>query len=325
MKDAALTKGQSHTNVNITFKNNMRTLIIFLIIVITASVVSKGVFLQPTNILNLMTQNVILSFVALAQLLVVITKGIDLSVGAIIGLNSVVVVLYQDLGLGIALFLALGISALFGCANGSMVTFLRLPPFVVTLAMMLITYSVAQILTGGAGVYSGKGGAEIAEGLTTFYSKKMLGVPYPILLSIIAFIAVGLFLRSSYGHFMYSVGGNERAAHLSGIPVSKVKILAFVLSSLLAGIGGVLLVARVQMGSPDPGMLILLDSIAAVTIGGASLAGGVGTVIGTLLGVLILSILNNIMNILGVSPAIQPAVKGALILTAVYLNSRQRN
>lgn len=313
------------TSMNSDNKNFFKTSVIFIALMSFAAISSKGVFLQPRNLLNLLTQNTILSLVALGQFLVIITSGIDLSVGAIIGLSSVFAVLFQDLGLGVALVAAMGASVSLGFISGSIITFRRLPPFVVTLAMMLIAYSVAQIMTGGAAVYSGRGGADIAPELLHFYKKSFMGLPYPILVGILAFIGVSLFLRTSYGHFLYTVGGNERAAHLSGIPVSKVKILAYVLSALLAGIGGILLVARVGMGTPDSGSLILLDSIAAVTIGGASLSGGVGTVAGTLMGVLILSTLNNIMNLLNVSPAIQPAVKGIVILLAVYLNSRQKN
>lgn len=310
---------------NSDMKSIFQIVSVFLILIVFASIFSKGVFLQPNNLLNLLTQNVILSLLALGQLLVVLTGGIDLSIGAVVGLSSVLVVLFQDYGLGVSLIIALGASMLIGFLNGSIVSFRRLPPFVVTLAMMLITYSVTQIMTGGASVYTGRHGAEIASGLINFYKQSFLGLPYPILLGIIAFVAVSLYLRTSNGHLMYTVGGNERAAFLSGVSVSKVRILAYALSSFLAGIGGILLVARVGMGAPDSGTLILLDSIAAVTIGGASLSGGVGTVVGTLMGVLILSTLNNLMNLLNVSPAIQPAVKGIVILVAVYLNSRKKN
>lgn len=293
-------------------------------LVVVASILSRGVFLRPANLLNLVYQNVILGVVALGQFLVILTSGIDLSVGSVVGLASVLLVLYQDAGLIGALAVALAGAVLLGVLSGALVAYVRLPPFVVTLAMMQIALSAAQILSSGAAVYTGKGGAEIAPGLAGFYKLPVLGVPAPVVTWFLVLVAVGLFMRTSYGHFTYAIGGNERAAYLSGIPVAGVKVIVYGASALLAGLGGVLSVARVGLGDPQGGNPYLLDSIAAVTIGGASLAGGVGTVLGTLLGVLILGTLNNIMNLLNISPSLQPAVKGLVILVAVYMNSRGR-
>jgi ribose/xylose/arabinose/galactoside ABC-type transport system permease subunit len=140
-----------------------------------------------------------------------------------------------------------------------------------------------------------------------------------------AIILVSRFLRTSYGHFAYAIGGNEKTAYFSGIPVERVKVTVYILAALLAGLAAVIFVGRVGMGDPRAGQWLPLDSIAAVTIGGASLSGGVGSVAGTVIGVLILGTLTNIMNLMGVPPTIQPAVKGIVIILAVYLNSRKKN
>lgn len=289
-----------------------------------AAILSKGVFLAPNNIVNLINQNAILILVALAQFLIILTRGIDLSVGAITAISSVIVVLYQDLGLGVSILLALTVSALLGMISGGLVTFRKLPSFVVTLAMMQIIYSLAKVLCGGAAVYESLGGQKIDEGLLMFFKGTFIGIPNPILVCAIAIFSVSLFMRTSYGHFLYPIGGNESTAYLTGLPVAFVKVSVYTLASFIASIAGILFVTRVGMGDPNTGQWLPLDSIAAVTIGGASLSGGIGTVAGTVVGVFILSVLNNIMSLMNVPPTIQPAIKGAVILLAVYLNSRKK-
>lgn len=289
-----------------------------------AAILSKGVFLAPNNIVNLINQNAILILVALAQFLIILTRGIDLSVGAITAISSVIVVLYQDLGLGVSILLALTVSALLGMISGGLVTFRKLPSFVVTLAMMQIIYSLAKVLCGGAAVYKSLGGQKIDEGLLMFFKGTFIGIPNPILVCAIAIFSVSLFMRTSYGHFIYPIGGNESTAYLTGLPVAFVKVSVYTIASFIASIAGILFVTRVGMGDPNTGQWLPLDSIAAVTIGGASLSGGIGTVAGTVVGVFILSVLNNIMSLMNVPPTIQPAIKGAVILLAVYLNSRKK-
>jgi len=303
----------------------LKILAILVGLLVLASVVSQGVFLQPRNLVNLIYQNALLIVIAMGQLLVIVTGGIDLSVGAVLAVSSVLVVLYQDFGLAAAFGFALVVSVVFGLVNGFLVTYIRLPAFVVTLATMQIGYSVSKILSGVGAAYSGFQGAAIPTSLTEFYKAAFLGIPYPLLICLALMVILSLYLRTSIGHFIYSVGGNERASFLSGIPVRVVKMAVYVISAVLCCIGGVLFVARVGMGDPQAGTWVPLDSIAAVSIGGASLSsGGVGTVVGTLIGVFILSALNNVMNLLGVPPTFQPAIKGIVILLAVYLNSARK-
>ncbi len=300
------------------------TLLILILLVAVAAILSRGIFLRPANLLNLVFQNVILGVVSLGQLMVILTAGIDLSVGAMVGLSTVLLMIFQFLGLPFALLVTIVVPMTIGLINGFFVSIRKLPAFVVTLAMMLFTYSLAQVISGGAGVYAGLNGAPLSPALIVFNHRAFIGIPYPAVAWILGLIGVSLYTRLNLGHFLFAVGGNEKAAFLSGIPVRTVRLLAYMLSGLMAGIGGILSVARVSEGHPAAGQIYLLDSIAAVTIGGASLAGGQGSVIGTLMGVIILGTVNNIMNLLNVSPMMQPAVKGTVILLAVYLNTRRK-
>lgn len=301
-----------------------KTTFILLGLIITATILSKGVFLDINNILNLLNQNSILILIALAQFLIILTGGIDLSVGAITAISSVIMVLYQDLGLTVSIALAILVSMGLGFISGTLVTYRKLPSFVVTMAMMQIVYSLSKVLCGGAAVYSSINGKDINEKLLNFFGGTVLNIPNPIIVCLIAVILVSLFMRTSYGHYIYAVGGNESTARLSGLPVKSVKISVYVLASMISSVAAILFVSRVGMGDPNTGQWLPLDSIAAVTIGGASFSGGVGTVAGTVIGLFILSVLNNIMSLLNVPPTIQPAIKGAVILLAVYLNSRKK-
>jgi ribose transport system permease protein len=307
----------------------LKILVILVAMMVFAAVFSNGVFLQPKNIVNLVLQNAGLIIITLGQLLVIVTMGIDLSVGAVMAVSSVLVVLFQDQGLIASFAIAILGSLVFGLINGSLVTFLRLPAFVVTMATMQIGYSVAKLLSDAAGsrggtVYTGLGGAEFPASFVDFYKSSYLGIPGPLFVCLAFLLIIALYLRTSTGHFTFPVGGNERTAFLSGIPVWKVKMAVYAICSMLAGVAGILFASRVGLGDPQAGTWIALDSIAAASIGGASLSGGVGTVLGTLFGVVILGVLNNIMNLLGVPPTMQPAIKGLVILITVYFNTRRK-
>lgn len=307
----------------------LKILVVLIAMMVFAAIFSKGVFLQPKNLINLVLQNAGLIIITLGQLLVIITKGIDLSVGAVMAVSSVLVVLFQHLGVIPSFMIALLGALIFGLINGSLVTFLRLPAFVVTMATMQIGYSVAKLLSDAAGsrggtVYTSLTGTELPDSFNEFYQGSLGGIPQPLFVGLAFLIIVALYLRTSNGHFIYPVGGNERTAYLSGIPVWFVKMSVYAICSLLAGVAGILFVSRVGLGDPQAGTWIALDSIAAASIGGASLSGGMGTVLGTLFGVVILGVLNNIMNLLGVPPTMQPAIKGLVILLAVFLNTRRK-
>jgi ribose/xylose/arabinose/galactoside ABC-type transport system permease subunit len=310
-------------------KSILKILIILIGLILFAAIFSNGVFLQPRNFVNLILQNAGLIIVTIGQLLVIAVAGIDLSVGAVMAVSSVLVVMFQDYGLVGAFAIALGGSLIFGLINGALVTFIRLPAFVVTMATMQIGYSMAKLLSDAAGsrggtVYTSLTGIELPSNFIDFYKTQLFGIPQPLYICLAFLLLFALYLKSSNGHFIYPVGGNEKTAYLSGIPVWIVKISAYGLSALLAGVAGILFASRVGLGDPQAGTWIALDSIAAASIGGASLSGGMGSILGTFFGVVILSVLNNIMNLLGVPPTMQPAIKGLVILLAVFLNTRRK-
>ena len=311
-------------------KSILKILFILIGLVIFASIFSNGVFLQPRNFVNLILQNAGLIIVTIGQLLVIAVAGIDLSVGAVMAVSSVLVVLFQDYGLAGAFAVALGGSLLFGLVNGVLVTFIRLPAFVVTMATMQIGYSVAKLLKrccrkpGWNCLYQSDWVPNYPP-ISLLFTKPLSWVfPNHFFICLAFLIIIAIYLRTSNGHFIFPVGGNEKTAFLSGIPVWIVKISAYAICAVLAGVAGILFASRVGLGDPQAGTWIALDSIAAASIGGASLSGGMGTILGTFFGVVILSVLNNIMNLLGVPPTMQPAIKGIVILLAVYLNTRRK-
>lgn len=326
--DAATTSKKAERNtVRLMWQSHrsgLQTGGIFVVALLLATVLSRGTFLQPANLKNLLLQGAILGVVALGQLLVVLTGGIDLSVGAAIALSSVLFVLLQQHGPLVAAAAALAGALLIGLVNGLSVASLGLPAFVVTLAVMEVALSLTQVLTGGAAISTGTGGVPVPASVTVFGSGTVVGLPTTSLVWLAVLLAVVLGLLTRNGSFIYPVGGNRKAAQFSGVPVVKVQILAYAASAFMGGIGGLLFVARIGTGDPQAGAPYLLDSIAAVVIGGASLFGGRGTASGTLIGVLILGILNNVVNLLGISPSMQYAVKGAVILVAVVLTTQRR-
>jgi len=310
-------------NLSTHTKDFLQLLGVLLVLMSFAAILSKGVFLSPINLFNITIQNIILMIAALGQLLIIISGGIDLSVGSIVGFSSVFFVLLQDMASPVAYIILLVAIIIIGCINGALVTCIKLPAFVVTMAMGYIVFSIAKIIGGGASVYVGKNGGEISATVMSLYKSQFLGIPYALLIAVLCIIGVSLYIRTSMGHFIYTIGGNQKTAFLSGVPVVRVKIAVYIFAAILASIAGIMFVGRVGLGDPQAGDLLTLDSIAAVTVGGASLSGGVGTVAGTVMGVLILGVLNNILNLLNVPPSIQPAIKGSIILLAVFLNSRK--
>ncbi len=297
--------------------------IILLLTLSIAAISSGGTFLQPQNLLNILQQNAVLLVLTVSQLFVVLTKGIDLSVGAIVAITSVIFIGLSDYGVAVALAAAIVAGLLIGLLNGVFVVFLRLPPFVATMGSMQIIYSAAKVVSGGGTLNNGFGGGAIPGFITSFYEQSYLLVPLPAWLFLVVLAGAALFLRSGTGHFLYAVGANDRMARLAGISVSTVRLTTYAIAGGIGAIGGALFAARVGYGDPQAGLWLPLDTIAAVCIGGASLNGGRGTLLAAMFGVLIIAILNNAMNLVGLPPTLQPAVKGVIILATVYLYSRR--
>ena len=301
----------------------LRVLSVLGTIVVIAAIASSGVFLQPANIVNVLQQNAILFVLAVAQFLVILTGGIDLSSGAVVALASVLFVSFLDYGVAVAALVALASGILVGILNGVLVTMLRLPSFVVSLGTTLIIYSLAKVFTGGGTVQGSMGGATIPAAVSSFYAQTLAGFPAPLVAFATVLGLVALYLRLLPGHLLYAIGGNARAARLAGAPVRAVRIAGYAISSSLAAFGGILFAARVGYGDPQAGVWLPLDAIAAVAIGGASLTGGRGTLAATVTGVLIIAVLNNAMNLVGAPPTLQPTIKGVIIILAVFVYMRR--
>jgi ribose transport system permease protein len=281
-------------------------------------------FLTFDNLINVFRQSSVNALLALGQLLVIITAGIDLSVGSILGLSCVLVAMMLKAGVPwpMAIALAIAIGALLGLSNGLLLTKLRLPhPFIPTLGMMNVARGLAFVISGGFPI------SELPEGFRFLGSGTIAYIPVPVILVVAVYALFHVFLtRTTLGRDVYAIGGNKQAAIFSGIPVDRRLTMVYALSGGLAAFGAVVLAGRLNSGFPLAGDGAELDAIAAVIIGGASFFGGVGTVWGTLIGALIMGVLRNGLTLLNVSPNWQKVVIGIVIVAAVWIDVlRQRN
>lgn len=287
-------------------------------------------FLTVSNLTNVARQVSINGILAVGVTFVLLTGGVDLSLGSVVALSGVVCATFahpaadgHPLFLPIAAGLLTG--AVCGLVNGGLVTKGGVAPFIVTLGMMTVARGLALIVSGGRPV------ADMSERLTALaddVGKSVLpgqtGVPIPLLFFIAVALAAWAFLRRfRLGRHVYAVGGNEQAARAAGISVGRVKLFVYVLCGLMAGLAGVVLAARITTGQPNAGVAYELDAIAAVVIGGTSLSGGIGSVAGTVLGVVLIGVINNGLDLMSVSSYYQQVVKGVIIVGAVWLDRRQ--
>jgi ribose transport system permease protein len=280
-------------------------------------------FLTFDNLINVFRQSAVNALLSLGQLVVILTAGIDLSVGSILGFTCVLSALLLKAGAPppVAIAAALGSGTALGSINGILLTKLRLPhPFIPTLGMMNVARGLALVMCGGFPI------SELPAGFRYFGAESILWIPVPVILVVLLCIAFHIFLsRTTIGRDIYCIGGNQQAALLSGIPVDARLILVYALSGLMAAVGAIVLAGRMNSGFPLAGVGGELDSIAAVIIGGASFFGGVGTVGGTLVGALIMGVLRNGLNLMNVSAYWQTVVIGVVLVAAVWVDVvRQR-
>jgi len=274
-------------------------------------------FLTVSNLLNIAEQATIIAIVAVGMTFVIITAGIDLSVGSVLAFAGVVMAsaLHQGVPLPVALLGGLGIGLLCGLVNGLLITIGRLPPFIATLGMMSVARGTALMFTEGRPV------SGFSEAFRSLATGEVLYIPTPVIIMIAVYAVAHLVLkRTKLGRYTYAIGGNEEAALLSGINVKLYKTMVYGLAGMLAGLAAILLTARLNSAQPIAGMNYELDAIAATVIGGTSLLGGEGTVLGTLIGALIMAVLRNGLNLLGVSSFIQQIVIGSVIIVAVLID-----
>lgn len=301
---------------------NLGTIVALIILIVFVSVLNPA-FLQVNNLLNLMRQLIINGFIALGMTFVILTGGIDLSVGSTLALTSAIFagLLQGGMPTILAILTALGLGLILGLVNGILITKGKLAPFIVTLATMTIFRGLTLVYMDGRPIAGPKD-----DFAFQFLGKgQFFGIPFQVILFIIAYLILWILLtKTSYGRKIYAVGGNEKASFISGIKIDKVKILVYVISALMAVLSGLVLTSRLNSAQPTAGSAYEMDAIAAVVLGGTSMTGGSGSLTGTLIGILILGVLNNGLNLLGVSSFYQQIVKGVVILIAVLID-RKRN
>lgn len=288
-------------------------------------------FLKLSNLLGVASQTAIYAIIAVGMTMVIISREIDLSVGSVLALASVTTtVCLRDYCGGVnasapavlfALGIGLAVATAAGAINGLMLTVFRLPSFIVTLGMMLMARGAAQLISQQQSI----GSSDIPPIFRAAGGSGLLGVPNPVWLMIGLYAAAHFLMsRTLFGRVLYAIGGNPEAAELCGIRIARMRLLVFSISGFLAGLGGLLLSARLNAGDPKYGEMYELEVIAAVVVGGTSLLGGEGRMLGTLAGAFIIAIIRNGMNLLGVESASQNIVLGAVLLTAVLIDQAKR-
>ena len=274
-------------------------------------------FLTVSNLLNVAQQATIIAIIAVGMTFVIITGGIDLSVGSVLAFAGVVMAstLQSGVPLPLALLIGLGVGLVCGVINGLLITIGRLPPFIATLGMMSVARGAALMFTEGRPI------SGFSEGFRSIATGEILRIPAPVIIMIVVYLIAHFVLkRTKLGRYTYAIGGNEEAALLSGINVRLNKTLVYGIAGLLSGLAAILLTARLNSAQPIAGMNYELDAIAATVIGGTSLLGGEGTVSGTLIGALIMAVLRNGLNLLSVSSFFQQVVIGSVIIFAVLID-----
>lgn len=295
---------------------------------VIASVASPSIFPTFTNVANILRQVSVVGVVSIGMTIVLLIGGIDLSVTSTMAIASCVLARMSETfmdagnpdGVWWIVMMIMGIGLLIGFVNGVMIVFRNVEPFIVTLGMMQVLKGINYIYTQGAP------GGTVTPFWKAFGSESLFGaIPYPIILFAILMVIFSIVLHKTiYGRHLYAIGSNREAARLSGIKVNRNKIIAYMLCGLTAAIAGIMLAARVRVGEPNGSAGYDLDSIAAVVIGGTSMAGGTGTLLGTLAGVLIMAVMNNMLNIVGADPYLQIVIKGLIVLVAVLIQRKNK-
>lgn len=279
-------------------------------------------FLKAQNIINVFTQMSISSILAIGATFVVLTGGIDLSLGSMVAITGVVAATFAHPGEYVVIVPVLAgvlVGVAFGLFIGIVIAKGNVAPFIVTLGVTTIARGGALIIADGRPV------SNLSSEFNYMGNGEILGVPFSIFILILIFMcALFLLNKTKFGRYVYAIGGNEEAARSSGVKVHKIKIFVYVLCSGLAGLAGVMQAARIEVGQPGIGVGYELDAIAAVVIGGTSLEGGVGTVTGTIIGALIIGVINNGLDLLNVSSYYQQIIKGLIIIGAVLLDVKTK-
>jgi inositol transport system permease protein len=302
--------------------------LIFILMVLAASILSPA-FVSSTNLINIVRQMSVVGLIALGVTGVIVSAGIDLSSGSVVGMSAVVAAslaqapdnpaaFYRGLHvpLIVPVLAACAVGALVGFINGTLVAKTRIPPFIATLGTYTSIRGLGLLYTGGRPI------SDLTDDYNFIGQGDVLGVPVPIIILVVmAIVTHILYAHTKFGKYIYAIGGNEQAARVSGIDAARYKMLIYVYASFLAGLAGLVVSSRIGSGQPGLGVGYELDAIAAAVIGGTSLsAGGIGTVAGTIVGALIIGVLNNILDLMNVSAYWQQIIKGCIIVGAVIID-----
>ncbi|MDB5263667.1 MAG: inner-rane translocator [Adhaeribacter sp.] len=298
-------------------------LLLALILLCTTLAIITPKFLTWPNLMIIVTQVTINALLAFGVTYVIITGGIDLSLGSIVAVTSVVTASFahpDTYSLVVPLGLGLLVGMAFGAFNGLVITKGKVPPFIVTLGTMTIGRGLALIMSNGRPI------SNLSDSFNYIGGGQLFGIPVPIVILAVVFIICTLLLKKTImGRYVYAVGGNEQAARASGISVNKVKMFVYTLGGGLAALAGIILTSRISTGQPNVGIGFELSAIAAAIIGGTSTSGGVGSITGTLLGALLIGVISNSLDLLNVTSYYQLVVMGLIIISAVLLDSLNKN
>ena len=294
------------------------TVIVLLVIFVFFAFASES-FLKPTNLLNVLRQISINGIIATGMTLVILTGGIELSVGAVVALTSVIAAIIANeanAAWWLSIFAAVAVATFLGLITGTFISFFNLAPFIMTLAMMTIARGLAFTFSDGKPI------SGVHKDFLVIGKQDLLGIPIPVwIFALVVFVTIILLKYVPLGRYIYAIGGNERAARASGINVKLVKLAVYVIAGFFTGVASIVMTSRLSAGLPQVASGYEMDAIAAVVIGGTSLMGGTGSMLGTVTGVLIIGFINNGMDLLNVASYPQQIIKGVIIILAVLVDS----
>ncbi|MCP3663732.1 MAG: ribose ABC transporter permease [Gammaproteobacteria bacterium] len=302
-----------------------KSLIGLLLLMCTVSLFSPS-FLTVDNLLNILRQTSINAIIALGMTYVILTAGIDLSVGSVLAFSSAIcaTLIANDSSMVVAVIATLAVGGLLGAANGVVISYFGVQPFIATLVGMTMVRGATLVYTGGRPISTGD--FDVAESFYSLGGGYLAGIPVPIVIALVVFVIGWIVLnKARLGRYVYAIGGSEQVTRIAGINVNTVKMTVYMTSGVMAALAGIILTARLESAQPTAGLGYELDAIAAVVLGGTSLMGGRGTLVGTLIGALIIGVLNNALNLMDVSSYYQQIAKGAVILLAVVVDSRVKH
>lgn len=318
MTPAIQTEGLASMTARLKRAGNAGGALMMLVVLCIVFAFAADNFLDAANLLNIGAQSTILLLLALPMTLIIMTEGLDLSMGAVLTLANVVLALVavKTGGVGLALLSALGVGLLFGLANGALVANMGIPPFVATLGTLGVAQGLALVVTDGQSVVG------IPASVQVFYNGQLLGLPTPIWISGVAFAAFYLLLyHTRFGANVFALGGNREALSVVGVRVKAYLVAVYVIGGLMAGLAALLLTARMSAGHPTAALGMEFDAIAAVAVGGTSFEKGRGWLMGTLIGVLAVGVLRNGLNLLGLPSAVQVSAIGLLVILALMVDA----